>query len=280
MSVIVVGTDESLGSAAALRWAAAEGARRKATVRAVLAWTYLDQRRGPGVEVEFDPQYSEASAEEALDLIIADVLGPDASVERRVVNDHAGRALVEAASDADLLVVGARGLGGVRSVVLGSVSGYCAHHASCPVVVVRAEDVQSGHDRIVVGVDGSEASATALAWAVEEAALRGSKLEVLHAWMIPALAGPYVGDVTPVATAAQALVEEMVAAAGVAADDTTVVARAVMGAASGALIDASADADLVVVSSRGRGGFAGLLLGSVSHQVAAHAACPAVIVRR
>jgi nucleotide-binding universal stress UspA family protein len=148
--------------------------------------------------------------------------------------------------------------------------------------------------RIVVGVDGSQASKDALSWALAEARLRGDTVIAIHAWTppYPAAALTYPtsaaapgGLVTPVDEAtAEAMrkgAEELLAGtvSEAAADDVTVEQRLMDGPAASALIEAAKDAELLVVGSRGHGGFTGLLLGSVSQQVANHAPCPVVIVR-
>lgn len=135
--------------------------------------------------------------------------------------------------------------------------------------------------RIVVGVDGSEGSAKALAWAIAEAKLRDARVEAVAAWEPPYLEGyPYIAsrvDPSELEVGAKAVVEEAVAAVDAAGVRVDCVTRC--GAAASVLVEAARDASLVVVGSRGRGGFAGLLLGSVSQQVANHAPCPVVIVR-
>ena len=137
---------------------------------------------------------------------------------------------------------------------------------------------------IVVGVDGSEGSKLALRWACEEAArLDGAKVVAVATWTYPVVAAsPWMGgydvpmDLTePTAQALQDAVDEVVAAGAPAAQIET---KVVCGPAAGTLIEAGKDADLLVVGSRGLGGFTGLLLGSVSHQVAAHAPCPVIVV--
>lgn len=132
--------------------------------------------------------------------------------------------------------------------------------------------------RIVVGIDGSEGADAALAWAIGEARLRSAKLVVVHSFMYPVM-----GDLPPVADSdalfaeeAQAVVDRAVARADLGGIDFD--ARVVRGSPAAVLVDAARDADLLVVGSRGRGGFAGLLLGSVSQQCAQHAPCPTVIV--
>jgi nucleotide-binding universal stress UspA family protein len=136
---------------------------------------------------------------------------------------------------------------------------------------------------IVVGVDGSEESRAALHWAVEEARLRDARIRVVHAWWAyPALAAG-----TPITADAWAALEESADSfvAGFVTetlgepDDLEIEASAIHGSAAEVLVEAAEGADLLVVGSRGHGGFAGLLLGSVSQQCAHHAVCPLVIVR-
>ena len=279
MERFIVGVDGSSNSADALRWAHREAQIRGASVTALLAWNFLDQYH-LDPEKTFDPDYGDAHARRALDAAVERALGDRAGeVEREVVCDLPATALLDASKDADLLVVGARGLGSFRGLVLGSVSQRCLEHAGCPVMVVHgppAEGAERG--RVVVGVDGSEHAATALGWAVEEARLRGASLEVVHAWEVPYAAEfTFVGDAYDAAQrSAAAVVEEMLDAAGLVPDD--VVCTVVHGSPVITLTEAAAGADLVVVGSRGRGGFAGLLLGSVSHQVARHAESPVVVV--
>jgi len=140
--------------------------------------------------------------------------------------------------------------------------------------------------RIVVGVDGSDASKAALAWAADEAELRGTDVLALLAWMpTVAVPGPWPAMV-PVRVPQE--VEESASATLAAVVDEVlgeepkveVVERVVHGAAASALVEAAGSAELLVVGSRGLGGFTGMLLGSVSHQCAQHASCPVVIVRR
>ena len=137
-------------------------------------------------------------------------------------------------------------------------------------------------ERIVVGVDGSEPAERALAFALEEAKVRGAELEVVHAWQ-PAMGGyPYgtieAFDPAELEAAAKMGLDAVmrgIDATGLAAPPIPTLA---CGSAASVLIDASKRAAMVVVGSRGRGGFAGLLLGSVSQQVVHHAACPVVVV--
>jgi nucleotide-binding universal stress UspA family protein len=137
---------------------------------------------------------------------------------------------------------------------------------------------------VVVGIDGSASATAALGWAAAEARLRGSRLLIVHAWVsiyTDVLLGGPLGGFSGAGTidmhkAAEELLEK--ATAGLDADGVEIECRAVEGAAPEVLVAASALADLLVVGSRGHGGFAGLLLGSVSQQCAHHARCPVAIV--
>lgn len=136
--------------------------------------------------------------------------------------------------------------------------------------------------RIVVGVDGSPASRKALAWAVDEAATRDAAVEVVHAWQTPFVGGyPYVVasfEPEEFEEGARALVDEMVDDLDTSRLPHPLAKVVVCDTAARALLDMAKGADLLVVGSRGRGGFTGLLLGSVSQQVVTHAPCPVVVV--
>jgi nucleotide-binding universal stress UspA family protein len=131
---VVVGVDGSESSKVALRRAAAEAKAHGAVLEIVHAWTYLDQ---PGPT--FDPHYGEAKARERIDAFVVDVLGDDGPADTvlTVINDHASPAILRVSEGAFMVVVGARGLGGFKQLLLGSVSNHVVHHAQCPVLVVR-----------------------------------------------------------------------------------------------------------------------------------------------
>lgn len=143
MSMVVVGVDHSDGAKAALRFALEEARLRQATLRAVHAWQYA-YVGAPGIERALtyggaDAEALRSAAEAALDATLQEV-GADSGVEieRRVVQGAPAAVLVDESRGADLLVVGSRGLGGFAQLLLGSVSHQCAHHAECPVVIVRS----------------------------------------------------------------------------------------------------------------------------------------------
>lgn len=134
--------------------------------------------------------------------------------------------------------------------------------------------------RIVVGVDASKESVKALRWALDEAKLRGCEVEVVHAYPTPELAALPAVVTLPsddeLTTAALSVIEEVLEQVG--GPGEVPLSRTVRaGGAASVLCDVAAEADLMVVGARGLGGFRGLLLGSVSHQVVAHSPCPVVI---
>lgn len=131
--------------------------------------------------------------------------------------------------------------------------------------------------RIVVGVDGSAGSQAALRFAITEAALRHASLDAILAWHWPVIAAEAAApvDLDPAGWAQSTLDEAL---RSVDAGEVDIEARTVEGQAAAVLLAASAEAELLVVGTRGHGGFTGLLLGSVSQQCVAHAPCPVVVV--
>lgn len=264
MPNIVVGVDGSEGAAVALRWAADEARVRGADLVAVLAWDSTD----------FD-------AAAALDAMLSAALGPTMArdVARRPVRDVPFAALLDASEDADMLVVGARGLGGFRGLLLGSVSLHCVHHAAVPTAVVRDVPARAS-GRIVVGMSASPAAAeVVLRWAVDEARRRRASLSVVHAYPPLGPGGPFSAqsiDPSIVARAAERAVRAAVSE--IDTEGVEVTPMIVCNSAAGAVIEASAGADLVIVGSRGLGATRRLLLGSVATQVVHHAPVPVVVV--
>jgi nucleotide-binding universal stress UspA family protein len=192
---------------------------------------------------------------------------------------------VQAAITAQLLVVGSRGRGGFSGLLLGSVGQHCTHHAPCPVAVIPPAWTGGDHGPVIVGVDGSDESCGALRWAMAEAGLRQTALHVVNAYDLIQVATP-TGlvpgvDRSTLEHASRTLLEQMVESALGAADHPPhdVALLPSPAHATQALLHAAVGAELLVVGSRGRGGFSGLLLGSVSQQCAHHASSPVVVVR-
>ncbi len=276
MEGIIVGVDESPYASAALRWAVEQAALTDEPVTAVMAWGYLDQHH-PEPGQPFDSAYSEAVAAKVLDELVARAVGERDDLRRHVVCDLPGRALLDGAEGASLLVVGARGMGGFRGLLLGSVSRQVLHGATCPVAVVR-DGAARPDGAIVVGVDGSAPSRRALQWAASHARRSRRRLVVVHAWYLPASAtffGPWPDAGLLESDAERLLADELAAVdtAGLAVERRTLADRP-----AGALVEASSLAALVVVGSRGHGQLAATVLGSVSDQVSHHATSPVVVV--
>ncbi|MEH1130553.1 universal stress protein [Micromonospora sp. CPCC 206061] len=174
----------------------------------------------------------------------------------------------------------------MKAAMLGSVSHSCAQYGRGPVVVVRGDrrrHIRTG--RVVVGVDGSSGSVAALRLAQEMAVARGAKLQVIHAWTLPylTLTAPArrvpPADVEKVERQARSRLEESLDRGAIdptRSDVDTVLAKAFPEAA---LLGAAQAADLLVVGTRGNGGWKGLLLGSVSMRCLTHARCPVVVAR-
>jgi nucleotide-binding universal stress UspA family protein len=283
---IVVGVDGSEHARRALRWAQREAASHGHELTALLAWGLFDQLHADG-GASFDPDYGPTDAVAALDATVADTLGADAAgaVRQVVVCDLPARALLDAARDADLLVVGPRGRGELKELVLGSVTQACLHHAPCPVAIVRGSDESAtararADERVVAGVDGSETSDRALRWALDDARARGGIVTAVHAWHVPFSMSLTAGtrDHSAFEDAAGRLLDQVVDATAAEYRDVPVERVLVGGSPADVLLGAARDGVLVVVGGRGVGGFRGLLLGSVSQQLAHHAPCPVVVI--
>jgi nucleotide-binding universal stress UspA family protein len=278
MEGIIVGVDESPYAQAALRWAAAHAAATGEPITAVMAWGYIDQRHVEP-DAPFDPDYSAADAARVLDQLVARALGDHHGVRCHAPCDLPAGALLEAAEGASLLVVGARGVGGFKGLLLGSVSRRILQEATCPVAVVR-DAAERPTGPIVVGLDGSAPSTRAFEWAITHARRTGRHLVAIHAWRPPATSSalplPW-RDPDVLAERAERFLQQQVRNVDTSDLATPVELRAVGDRPAAALVEASCLASLLVVGARGSG-LAGVLTGSVSDQVAHHATCPVVVV--
>ncbi len=292
---ILVGIDGSPHADRALAWALSEAVLRSARLRVLNAFR-VHEFAGPlGREVSLDKERAEAR--EVVEQSMARVVerAPAEGVEidtAAVAGRGAADAILRHRGEADLIVVGSRGLGGFPGLLLGSVSSQVAAHADVPVAVIPTVDGgQVGADTtraIVVGVDGSDASVNALHWAVDEARLRGVPLTAVYAYRSLRDAAPF----DAFASIDQAQLDELERHATdtalrkldmllADAGDTSGIAvehRVDSGPPARVLIgDAADESSMLVVGSRGRGGFRGLLLGSVSQQCLHHARAPVVV---
>ena len=212
---------------------------------------------------------------------MARALGPDhRPVTVTAVCDLPARALLEAAAGADLLVMGARGVGGFRGLLVGSVSVHCLNDTTVPLVLVHEEAAGDPDGPVVVGVDGSENASVAFSWAHDEARRRSVPLKALYAWQEPMGGGESFGLVVDDAALEQAAVETVEQTATTDGDDDAVEVErvAARGRAAPVLIEESATAALVVVGHRGHRSWGRMALGSVAQQVAHHSRCPVAVV--
>ncbi|WP_045746428.1 universal stress protein [Actinoplanes rectilineatus] len=259
-SPVIVGIDGSPRSLDAVVVAAGEAARRGGPLRIVRAdvWSTV-QIGGPGGVARPSTSVLAEQAEEELVLAerAARAAVPALRVTTELVAGSPAQVLLAAARDAArdpvrddaLIVLGDRGMGAIAGLLAGSVVIQVVTDATCPVLVVRGETRDTGP--VVAGVDGSPHSAATVAFAAEQARLRGAELVTVHAGsgaLDDPTAGPGRHETVP-------------------------------GPARRVLTERSREAQLIVVGSRGRGGFAGLMLGSVSQHLVHHAACPVAVVR-
>jgi nucleotide-binding universal stress UspA family protein len=197
---------------------------------------------------------------------LAHKLEPDLTVETTVVDGLAFPVLGEQSRAADLVVVGSRGMGSALSILAGSVSVDLAAYAHCSIVVVRPHQDTPAGSTVVVGYDGSPASIAAFHFGRDYARRHGLSIRLITVR-------------SPGTSHHAELSSELLSPADSGPDEPPIEIDRVVGHPAEQLLRLSADAQLVVVGSRGRGGFTGLLLGSVSQTVLHHSDCPVVIVR-
>ncbi|WP_285732737.1 universal stress protein [Nocardiopsis sp. ATB16-24] len=296
---IIVGVDGSPASRAALEWAAREAADRGLELVVLHALSMPVIGAPPGHTLRMPPSqeladWSTHLLQEAVEHVTRS--HPGLEVRYRTSMVDPAHALLKASRTATLVVVGSRGLGGAASAFLGSVSIRVSAHAPCTVVVVPAPGQASadekrrdpeGYGRVVVGLDGSRDAEEALYFALEEAARTGAELVAVHAWTVSVPLGltafaaeAYAAEREDLVVHAERYVRDVVEEARRKyTEDVPVRFEVVEDQAAHALLSAGEDADLLAVGSRGRGGFTGLLLGSVSQSVLHHARVPVAVVR-
>lgn len=290
-NVIVVAVDGSAASQTATRWAANTALKRKEPIRLVSTYSMPQFLYAEGM-VPPQELYDdlEAEAMEKIDTarkIIADF---DESVEvsYQVEEGNPIDMLLDISQDVTMIVMGSRGMGGLSGMVMGSVSASVVSHAACPVVVVRENNNVTELNKygpVVVGVDGSEVSQKATAYAFKEADARGAELIAVHTWMDMQVQASLAGLSAAQAEWAEVekeqaeLLTERIASFQEEYPNVQVKKLIARDRPVRALTDASDGAQLLVVGSHGRGGFKGMLLGSTSRALLQSAPCPMMVVR-
>jgi nucleotide-binding universal stress UspA family protein len=283
MDQLLIGVDGSEDSRTALRWASTVADATDLQLRALWAWHYPSDTVLKLGRIDLpDPERTDEMVEGQLRHLLEDVLGEDADrVEATVGRGPAAGALLRAADEgAAMVVVGSRGLGGFKGLLLGSVSRQLCEHAPCPVTVVRhtAPTDPFRVRTIVVGTDGSDHAAAAMTYAADLAGQIDAQLIVANA------AGP--GDVVHPRgvephvdlDVRRTLVEGWCAPLRERGVEHHV--AVIEGDARTALLDVASDraADLLVVGSRGHGPITNLLLGSVATSLVQHSELPITVV--
>jgi nucleotide-binding universal stress UspA family protein len=278
VSPVVAGVDGSDDARLAVDLAAWEAQRRQVRLRLVCGFPPVAVYGMDSVGYDLGIQVRELRDMLGAEAARVERRYPDLTVAAEVVSGAPAGVLVDESASASLVVVGSRGLGGFAALLAGSVSAQLAAHARAPVIVVRppAGDIP-GTGPVAVGVDGSTGSAAAVEFAFEEAAARGTGLTAVYAWGIPARNGA-TNPVLEQWAADEAL-------AGALAGwpdkypDVHVQHRAIHSRTPvHTIIEASEGAGLIVVGPRGRGGFAGLPLGSVGDGLVRHAHAPVAVI--
>lgn len=289
-SGVIVGVDGSPGSKFAVQWAARDAELRNVPLTLVHV---VPATAGAWLESSLVPEWMGAQRERGLQVLDEALRIAGESCDRgqariscEMPSGITVPALADMSKDAALMVVGCLGTGTLRGRHLGSVSSGLVYHAHCPVAVIHDGvelTVETARAPVLLGVDGSPESEFATAIAFEEASRRKVGLVALHAWSPVGLFDEIFSFPSPGWPALRAVEDEVLAErlAGWAEryPDVPVQRHIVRDEPARQLVETSEWAQLVVVGSHGRGGFAGMLLGSVSAAVVLLARVPVIVAR-
>ncbi len=284
---ILVGVDRSASSMAAVNWAARDAAMRNVPLTLMHVIAPVVPAVAPWPEIPIPQDYFEGQDDKARRILedarraVADSTGDHGPpfVYSVVVHGPLVSTLVNESKIADMMVVGCQGEGAFGRVPFGSVSTGLTNYAHCPVAVVHDEATTPAQAPVLVGIDGSPASELATEIAFDEAFRRGVDLVALHAWSDISMSEVPGLDFAAMEVQAQEALAKWLAGFQERYPDVTVRRVVVRDQPARQLVEHSESAQLVVVGSHGRGGFAGMLLGSVTMAVM-HAARTVVMVAR
>ena len=286
---VVAGVDGSASALNAALWAADVAARGHRPLRLLFASDdYAFGFAGGSAPPQSYFDQMRAAGEQVLALAETEVRRRHPDLEITVDLQTAGpvQALVEQTGDARMLVLGSRGRGGFRGLLAGSTAVALVAHGRCPVAVIRGsgpDGVPPTDGPVVVGVDGSPTSEAAVAVAFDEASWRGAELVAVHSWLDYAadadLPRPDDAEWAQVAQDEEEMLAERLAGWQEKYPDVVVRRVLVRGRPVERLLEQAVVAQLIVVGSRGHGGFSGMLLGSTSQALIHHATCPLLVVR-
>lgn len=273
---VVAGVDGSEQALRAVRAATRDAARRGCGLKLVHAFVWPELKvptgrpggvpSGAGLRPEAERYLDDAAK-------VAAHADPRIPITTEILIGAPAKVMLSQAHEAEVIVLGNRGLGGFTGLLVGSTAVQVASHSPVPVLVIRGEQRDSGP--VVLGVDGSPESETAVAAGFAEADRRGAELLAVHTWTSPLVYDP--GEVEGVE---RRVLSEALSGYQGKHPDVPVTEQVPQGRPAPALIELSRAAQVVVAGTRGRGGFKGLVLGSVSQQLLHHAECPVMIVPR
>jgi nucleotide-binding universal stress UspA family protein len=285
---VVVGLDRSDQGRAAVEYAAARAVRHHRPLRVVHA--FEPSQYAVRATIGWTPDMHDVLRNSAQRLVdetteVLAMVYPDLELQTRLEPGSAVEMLVEESEHADAVVVGSRGSGGFADLIIGSTTLHVASQARCPVIAVPSPpDGEAPRHGVVVGVDGSAMSESAIEFALQVASDLDEPLVALHAWTDPARVGPgvmlpLVYDPTLVADEEGLVLAESMAGWAEKYPDVRIENKVTRGHAVHALITEARRARLLVVGSRGRGSVRSLL-GSVSHGVLHHSTGPVAVVHQ
>ncbi|MFE5851795.1 universal stress protein [Streptomyces sp. NPDC056500] len=285
---VVVGVDGSKSSLDAVDAAAREARIRGVSLHVVHAfiWPKMHVSLGPSPMGPPDGglrNIAERALNEAVER--ARATAPDVEVTQDLITGEALSVLEAQSRKASLVVVGSRGMGGFIGLLVGSTAVHLATYGRCPVLIVRGTPDPDGP--VLLAADGSPEGESAVGFAFAEASMRGAELVALHAWGSwsergdddPGHPDNLVDGLDRLQNTEERVLAEALSGWQAKYPDVTVRREMVRSRPRQALLEASGGAQLLVVGARGRGGFTGLLLGSVSQAALHHANCPVAVVR-